>query len=447
MFVSLRTICLPKSRKSEKKRALVSRDAEDRAAMDSDTAMRRSGMHTSEERSTEVVPQSDYDPVSDIPGCYLLVPDSSTARPNHMSTDSDQTLVTDMLQCDSVNSAPPRTMSLGILPTPPPDIRVETLWEQLQQQSEQLEKARLILNLYRKREDYLTKTLSAKETSLHTVAEFTASKIHDMTQSNKLLEEAWRSEKQAMMQLTTQLANERKRAEKAESELETAMKTLISETQEKNTLRQQLVEERESTKITVETLKTERDTMKTSLTTELQTLRTQVASDKILRQADKKYAELQRKRLNMLLDSARKRIPGELAKKQIEVDTAVGAPVAVLRVGKWADDDLTNLTPSMLKHLKQVVEQFSKTRMVKKIEYLMNETLYKRYDTARRILEDGGRNGNEILAYHGTKQQNIDAYCLVYLIIMLESSKMAFSLAESVAIKWRMGSVMSGPSC
>ena len=426
---------MPKSRRPEKKRSLGSRDAEDRSAIDSDTTMTRSAILTSEEVSPQTIPQSGDGPVSDIPRCYLLVPDHSTARSNHMSTDSDQTLVTDMLQCDFVDSAPSRTMSLGIRPTLPPDIRVETLWEQLQQQSEQLEKARLILNLYRKREDYLTRTLSAKEVSLQTLAECTASKIHEMTQSHKLLEDAWRCERQAKMELATQLANERKRSEKAESELDAAMKTLISETQEKNTLRQQLVEERESTRSTLEVLKTERDTIKNTLTTKIQTLRTQVASDKILRQADKKYAELQRKRLNMLLDSTRKRIPGELAKKQMEVDTAVGAPVAVLRVGKWADDDLANLTPAMLKHLKQVVEQFSKTRTVKKIEYLMNETLYKSYDTARRILENVGRSGNEILAYHGTKQQNIDAYCLLYLIITSGSSKMAFSSAESVAIK------------
>lgn len=92
----------------------------------------------------------------------------------------------------------------------------------------------------------------------------------------------------------------------------------------------------------------------------------------------------------------------------------VGAPIAVRRVNSWgiSDGRLNELTPAILKQLKAVRDTFVRNfpnRSIKKIEYIMNDTLYDQFDSTRRQFQRMGR-GREIILFHGTKWSNIDSY-------------------------------------
>jgi len=91
------------------------------------------------------------------------------------------------------------------------------------------------------------------------------------------------------------------------------------------------------------------------------------------------------------------------------------APIAVRRVNPWggiSDGRLNELTPAILKQLKDVRDTFARSlpgRSIKKIEYIMNDTLYNRYDSTRRQFHRMGRS-REVILFHGTKWTNIESY-------------------------------------
>jgi hypothetical protein len=92
----------------------------------------------------------------------------------------------------------------------------------------------------------------------------------------------------------------------------------------------------------------------------------------------------------------------------------VGSPIAVRRVNSLgiSDGRLNELTPAILKQLKAVRDTFVRSfpgRSIKKIEYIMNDTLYNQFDSTRRQFQRMGH-GQEIILFHGTKWGNIDSY-------------------------------------
>jgi hypothetical protein len=293
---------------------------------------------------------------------------------------------------------------------PPPDTPVDVLWAQLRHQAEKIKKAQIILEMYRKREDQLAKALAAKDSALKTLAETTSSKLTQLSTANNDLQNLVRRAEQTAGGLSAQLAAERDRREAAEEANKLISGDLAAERDSRQLREFEIQQEQESAPSKLKVLERELAATKLQLTNETDALRSQLASDRALRLSDQRYAEQQRKRLSLLLDQTRMKIPQEIQKKQAEVDMRVGAPVALLRVGQWADDDLGRLTPVMLNHMKTVVEAFSKKNVVKRIEYLMNDELYKRYNETRTKLCSVKRNGAEILAFHGTNQRNIDSY-------------------------------------
>lgn len=102
-------------------------------------------------------------------------------------------------------------------------------------------------------------------------------------------------------------------------------------------------------------------------------------------------------------------------KKRQETQQTVGCPVAIRQVGFFGgmiDDDLNKGTPAILRQMKIIKESFSETFPVTKVEYIMNDRLYKRYDETRATLRQKRRNANEVLLFHGTKENYINSYVL-----------------------------------
>jgi hypothetical protein len=138
---------------------------------------------------------------------------------------------------------------------------------------------------------------------------------------------------------------------------------------------------------------------------------------------------LQQQKLQRELEVAK--VPRAALKKQKDLEIRVGAPVAILRVGKWAEDDLSKLTSIMINHMKSVVKTFANAKPVKKIEYLMNPELYSKYDETRSKFWSVGRSGAEVLAYHGTNQRNIDLYRLGLCTSNGRIAKEGFKIGDS----------------
>ena len=103
----------------------------------------------------------------------------------------------------------------------------------------------------------------------------------------------------------------------------------------------------------------------------------------------------------------------ELTTKKRDVQNTVGCPVTARRVNTWGaimDEDLDKLTPAMLGQMKSVKDAFSKSFQIKGIEYIMNDRLYQQFDETRSKFKNLGRGSREVLLFHGTNQQNVNAY-------------------------------------
>jgi hypothetical protein len=103
----------------------------------------------------------------------------------------------------------------------------------------------------------------------------------------------------------------------------------------------------------------------------------------------------------------------EIARKQHQIQSTVGCPVIVRRVGifgEFMDDDLNYLTQAMLTQLKAIKDSFSKAFPVLRIEYIMNDRLYKQFKDTRATFRRLGRNSQEVLLFHGTFASNINSY-------------------------------------
>jgi hypothetical protein len=136
----------------------------------------------------------------------------------------------------------------------------------------------------------------------------------------------------------------------------------------------------------------------------------------LIHKEQKAKAELENERIRYQELERSTRIPqgpSALEKKKQELQAKVGAPVAVRHIGKWGgltDGDLDKLTPAMLVQMKTVTAQFAKIHPVIKIEYILNNNLYKQYEDTRSKFKKQGRGSKEILVFHGTDVKNINPY-------------------------------------
>jgi hypothetical protein len=400
MFDALRKICLP-FKSNSRKRLIAEQSPSTRPdAKELDKAPKAVTVVTTEVVTSTDVASHHTQNVA-VLGTQTNVLDGiiRTRQNHHKPSNSQDTLIPNELLLN-LPLAPEN------LDAAAPDAGPETLRRQLREREKKLEEAQLILDIYRNQEDYLTKALAMKESTIQTMTEVTESRLRQvLIDIDDLVSRANRAEEDKM-KLITKLAKEKERSDKAEEAMKTLSEELASERRAKELLETQIQYEQDNAPKKIKDLEEELSTVMSAM----EVLSSQLASDRALRQADQRYAEQQRKRLNMLLDQARKKIPEKVQKKQDEADIIVGAPVAILRIGKWAEEDLGSLTPVMLNHMKAVVEMFSKTIVVKRIEYFMNDELYKTYDETRNKFLNLQRGGVERLAYHGTNQRNIDSY-------------------------------------
>ena len=118
------------------------------------------------------------------------------------------------------------------------------------------------------------------------------------------------------------------------------------------------------------------------------------------------------KQLTSQLELASKREEdkrNESTRKQKEIENIVGCPVTVRRVGSMiTNDDLSRLTQAILIQLKSIKDLSSKAFSVIRIEYVMNDRLYRQFDETRTAFRRLGRNSQEVLLFHGTNPSNID---------------------------------------
>ena len=157
---------------------------------------------------------------------------------------------------------------------------------------------------------------------------------------------------------------------------------------------------------------------------ELESLRTSYESER--QRSDQLYTQLKKekeqkddlkrkvKQLTSQLELASKREEdkrNEITRKQKEIQNIVGCPVTVRRVGfdgMITNDDLSRLTQAILIQLKSIKDLFSKAFSVIRIEYVMNDQLYRQFDETRTAFRRLGRNSQEVLLFHGTNPSSID---------------------------------------
>ena len=111
-------------------------------------------------------------------------------------------------------------------------------------------------------------------------------------------------------------------------------------------------------------------------------------------------------------------------KRLDELKKAIGCDVLITRVqppraasSKYErKEDLSGIHLSMTEQLKQVLAQTTNCKPTK-IEYILNDELYHRYKEAEAKLKAAGRPMDEMLIFHGTREENIDSYDSINPII------------------------------
>lgn len=94
-----------------------------------------------------------------------------------------------------------------------------------------------------------------------------------------------------------------------------------------------------------------------------------------------------------------------------EIQATIGALVGGREVSKFdhlVPADMDTLTTSMVCDMLSIKHVFMKFRAVKKMEFILNKSLYVRYMDARDQLEKMRRNTRELFVFHGTEQGNVD---------------------------------------
>jgi hypothetical protein len=283
-----------------------------------------------------------------------------------------------------------------------------------------------LIKTYRHKIDQLTGTISKIQKDA-VADKATATKNHRevvcnltkekeiITRKNLSLEEQLKEERKRIVKINTQLELERCRRAKAESladidkgrakqaeivserksqllktlnaERDAGIKRVIEAQSERDRLQKQLKSEQEATCRLLNHLERERESRFKS-EKEAVELRLQLTTRLALR--------------NRSLDSV----------KHQELQWTVGCPVRVRQVVKgkaMEEGNINKLTTAMIQQLKTVRETFALHQPVKRIEYIMNDNLYTKFDETRSKLRSYGRSGQEQLLFHGTNQRNINA--------------------------------------
>jgi DNA repair exonuclease SbcCD ATPase subunit len=272
---------------------------------------------------------------------------------------------------------------------------LQTLRDQLQLATQALQTAEV------RRESACSHATALRE-DMALMSEMMQKEIAGSSRDMRLMEETLRGARMEATRLRVQLEIERERTaiteEKAKALSDQLAAEITSKTIASSTAQNKL-----------KTLETERDNWKKKLSDDAANFERRLTAIARERESDRRVAQQQQQRLSQELVAAKAKAKDTTKKKQ-ELETTIGAPIAVVRVGKWAEDDLNKLTRVMINHMRTVVQTFAKTKPIKKIEYLMNAELYKKYDETRSKFWSAGRSGSEVIAYHGTSQRNIDLY-------------------------------------
>jgi len=298
---------------------------------------------------------------------------------------------------------------------------LQTLREQLQQATRDLQTAE-----ERRKSAYRDATQFERQNAA--MRERIEKEIFASSLEIKLMEEAVRGARMETTRLRVQLEIERERTAVVEEKAKVDVKKLSDELAAEITSKAILSSQVNDIENKLKTLETERDNLKKKLSDDTANFEQRLAAVGRERESDRRVALQQQQRLRQELVVAKSKVPKDVTKKQQELETTIGAPVAVVRVGKWADDDLNKLTRIMINHMKTVVQTFARTKPVKKIEYLMNAELYKKYDETRSKFWSVGRSGSEVIAYHGTSQRNIDLYTIYQAQLIDRIAKEGFKV-------------------
>ena len=138
-------------------------------------------------------------------------------------------------------------------------------------------------------------------------------------------------------------------------------------------------------------------------------LQTQLETQKRV-MAEQQFAE-ERIRYQELFENLQWGRENESLYKQQEIQAAIGVPVNVRRVGRGGmltEGDLNFLTPAMINQMKAITDKFAEHLPVQKIEYIINDQLYKLYNDTRQKFRRMGRGTQEVLVFHGTGRNNIN---------------------------------------
>lgn len=94
-----------------------------------------------------------------------------------------------------------------------------------------------------------------------------------------------------------------------------------------------------------------------------------------------------------------------------------GVAVAVCHVSLLGSlrsgGNVSDLTPAILEQMKTVKINFLENLpnyTISKIEYIMNDVLYIRFNNTRAEFRKTGRSTKEVVLFHGTNPQNINRY-------------------------------------
>ena len=141
----------------------------------------------------------------------------------------------------------------------------------------------------------------------------------------------------------------------------------------------------------------------------------------IVQQEQEDYEAEQRREQERLAQEERARqeaLEKERQRQALLERSKIGAPVSVRRVSNWgalSDGNLDELTPEIVKHLKEAKDLFTRnlpSRKVKKIEWIINPKLEEQFENTRRTLQRYGHPTTELILFHGTAPANIEPYTL-----------------------------------
>jgi multidrug efflux pump subunit AcrA (membrane-fusion protein) len=108
--------------------------------------------------------------------------------------------------------------------------------------------------------------------------------------------------------------------------------------------------------------------------------------------------ELRERELRRLQDALVRQVGA-----QVEVRRVYGA--SLLSPGGAVTDQLSSAILTQLSHVKQ---NFAKNLPIKKIEYILNDALYKIFNNTKAELRKHKKNTKEVLLFHGTSPNNVD---------------------------------------